>query len=157
MAFSWPKPASGEPYRVAPATAAPPDLPPGPAPGERRQPTGLRRALGVPVRAWRRQPLRVQMVLVVLALVTLGLAITGVAARQVLHSQLMSRVDGQLASSVAGGHFGGPRYVPPPNGGPQLGPSTFFGVYTADGSAVVAPDLRVTAGRSDVAPQLPRL
>jgi two-component system OmpR family sensor kinase len=120
---------------------------------------GGRDLLGQPVRAWRRQPLRVQLVAVVLALVALALAVTGVAAAVVLRDQLLGRVDTQLQNSLFG--FVGPRAARLPQfggapGGPQVGTPFFVGIYDADGN-LQDWRLGLPANKSQGAPRLPLL
>lgn len=105
---------------------------------------------------WRRLPLRIQLVAVTLVLVVMALAITGIAAAAFLRNQLVGRVDGQLQTTAGGiaNAVAAPSYG---NAGPpQIGPSTFIGVYSTDGSTVQA-YYRSRYGAGGDRPVLPRL
>jgi two-component system OmpR family sensor kinase len=109
---------------------------------------------------WRRQPLSVQLVVVVLALVVVALAITGTAAATVLRGQLLDRVDEQLDQSMRG--FLDPRGGNAPGLGPQpffpqTGAALYTCIYAADGSPATQPLLRVPYGQIQSAPELPTI
>jgi two-component system, OmpR family, sensor kinase len=156
------------PGRVPPPPSAPPGSPPPPAqlgrPGlpplpSLGRPEGTpsrsrwREVWSGPLRFWRRQPLRIQLVVAVLALVVLALSATGVAAAAVLRNQLVDRVDGQLQSSVlALGNA--PRFGPPPSL-PQTGAAFYACIYDSEGGLVSGPLLRVPYGQRQSPPRLP--
>ncbi len=103
--------------------------------------------------------MRIQLVAVVLALVVLALSITAAAATTLLRRQLVDRVDSQLQASVAGlSSFGGGGPSSGAGGGPpQLGPSTYLGIFAGDGRPLTSVALRVPYGKTVSAPQLPEL
>jgi two-component system OmpR family sensor kinase len=110
-------------------------------------------------RFWRGLPLRIQLVAVVLALVVLALAVTAAAATTLLRGQLIDRIDSQLQASVNGisALGGGGPSAGAGGGPPQLGPSSYLGIFAGDGRPLTSFSLRVPYGKYSSGPQLPQL
>jgi len=128
--------------------------------------TAVRGAATTARRVWANVPLRIRLVLAVLALVALALTVTGTAGTRALDAYLLQRVDGQLGRD-ARANFEPARHPqrPPPDGpagyvGGGFGPSQsgpFFVRTTDQDGARIDEDLSSPDGSDQTGPRLPTL
>jgi len=105
-----------------------------------------------------RTPLRVKLVVVLLALVTVALVATGVAATAALRDYLVERVDSQLQSfSGEGGGSLEREFTPPRGRGARPGLPSAFYVLALDSSGAVVGELRAPLRAGTAAPDVPPL